>query len=623
MPKVLKILIGIFITGAVLISVYLHEIKNEPYEETAYNETIYNYSTPGFEIDQKQASAVWEKVKFSDDAKFVTREKNYSVTVFVQSYTKGSSAMEWIVVASSIPEKVEDIKVVIFRLDYQTFNLKRLYYFSYPKGKEPTRQQSIAAMEEEVKKEPGGFQSINESDVVLQDGNYIYSYLDSDIVETYLFNWDEIPGNDSGRLIEFLEKQYGIGLPKFGKSANIEKIENNRAIRVITGVNTVILRLNDENTEVNLKIDDGRTDELDARMENGKVNIYGETNIGATIIFNKYAGRTIFHATRAVWIAHTRPIKEVSGRLITPGDEINGTRQLPRIETRVESISSPAYRGTSTIAGLSFVAPDYVPNGSEILVDYRTEMLHTDGSLEPEPEGFNIIPEKKRLVLERGNGRLVAYSNLTVKTSNASAEGDYFITATARYRGWVVGKNVFSFKIGKGGKKSGGKSMTEGSQNIGYSADSPPLNLTENAEMAEVALRDPYLRGRVYKLIGVTSEYLDLENYSGFFAVATVDVGDQDYPGEIIRYIVDREEKKIIGSSATPRAALEYFRGEAFDEAKGNFTKRWDAWNFPGLWLDPETNASTETLVIDQTSLNNSYRVIDRHSLRYTVSLSP
>ena len=106
--------------------------------------------------------------------------------------------------ASSIPQKAENIKIVIFRLDYQTFDLKRSYYFSYP--------------------------------------NYIYSYLESDIVETYLFNWDEIPGNDSDRLIEFLEKQYGIGLPKFGKSANIEKIENNRAIRVITGVNTVILR---------------------------------------------------------------------------------------------------------------------------------------------------------------------------------------------------------------------------------------------------------------------------------------------------------------------------------------------------------------------------------------------
>ncbi|VVB87591.1 S-layer protein [uncultured archaeon] len=403
------------------------------------------------------------------------------------------------------------------------------------------------------------------------------------------------------------------------------------------------------------------------------------------------------------------------------GEEINGTGQLPYVEIRVESISSPAYRGISTIAGLSFTAPDDATNGSEILLDYGTAMLHPDGSLELEPGGIYVIPEKKRLVLERmylftwdeipgkdsgklieylermyflldwlktakiekiennrtirvftennsillklnddktgvdlrsgiyapeklfavfdnerlniydkqtpferGNGQLVAYSNLTVKTSNASAEGDYLITATARYRGWAVGKNVFSFKIGKGGRKSGGKSMTEGSQNIGYSADNPPpLNLTENAEMAEVALRDPFLKGKMHRLIRVTSEYLDLENYSGFFVVVDVDVGDPDYPGEVIRYIVDREEKRIIGNSTTPQAALEYFRGEAFDEANGNSTKRWDALNFPGLWLDNETNTSTETLAINQSMLDGSRRVIEKHNLIYTTKSMP
>lgn len=724
MPKVLKILIVIFITGAVLISGCLHEIKNEPYEETAYNETVYNYSTPGFEIDQKKASTVWEKVKFSDDAQFVIREKNYSVTVFIQSYAKGPSAMEWIVVASSIPKKTEDIKIVIFRLDYQTFNLKRSYYFSYPTGKELTRQQTVAAMEEELNKESDGHLFINESAVVLQDGNYIHSYR-MPVGEAFLFSWNEIPGNDYERLESFLHRKYDLG---FQGSPRIEKIDENKTIRVFSVKNSITLTINEEKTKVKLKIDDDRADELIANMENGKLNIYqATTDIGATIIFNEYAERTIFHATRAekiaVWFRFMEPMDEVSGRLIIPGDEINGTKLLPYTDISVESISSPAYRGTSTIAGLLFTAPDYVPNGSEILVSYRTEMLHTDGSLESNPEGFNIIPEKKRLALERmflftwseipgkdsrklieylermyflmdwlktakiekidndrtirvfnetnsillklndektkidlrtgiyaphelfvktdnnklrvydkqsyferGNGRLVAYSNLSIKTTNESVEGDYLIIATAKYGGWEIGKNIFSFKIGKGGKKQtpGGKSMTEGSWNIGYPADNPPpLNLTEKAEMTEIALRDPYLKGRIHKLIGVTSEYLDLENYSGFFAVVTVDVGNPDYPGEIIRYIVDREEKKIIGSSSTHRAALEYFRGEAFDEAKGNLTKRWDAWNFPGLWLNPETNTSTETLVIDQNILDNSKRVIEKHNLIYTTYSMP
>ncbi len=79
-------------------------------------------------------------------------------------------------VASSIPDEAEVVKIAIFRLDYQTFGFKRSYYFSYPQAKELTMQQSIAVMEEEMKKEPAMFQSINENAVVLHDGNYIFSY---------------------------------------------------------------------------------------------------------------------------------------------------------------------------------------------------------------------------------------------------------------------------------------------------------------------------------------------------------------------------------------------------------------------------------------------------------------
>ncbi len=626
--KIFRIFTGLLIIG-VLISGCLIENENMPREENDndginYDGTIYNYSTSGFEINKTQASIVWGKVNFSDDAKFVSREKDYSVIIFVQSFNENPSdpsSAEWIAVATSIPRKNEDVKIAIFRLDYQTLDFRRSYYFSYPGGKNLSSQQSAFFMEEEMKKEPKSGKFVDEKMMALYGGNYISSY----------------PGSFSG----------------------------------------------------------------------------------GTIIMNKYTGKVIFHAT-TVQGGRSSGLTIERGRIITPGEDTNGTSPF-NTEIRVESISSPAYRGTTTITGLSFTVPDFVPNGSEIHVDYRTEMLHTDGSLEPEPAGFNIIPEKKRLALvrvylftwgdipgkdskklieylernyflmdwlktakiekidndrtirvfnetesillklndeknkidlrtgiyaphelsaktdnnklrvydkqsyfERGNGRLVAYSNLTVKTWNASVEGDYFITATVKYRGWDVGKGVLSFKIDKGGKKSGGKSVTEGSWNIGYSADNPlPLNRTEKEKMITIALGDPELKGKRYKLEGVTSEFLDLENYSGFFAVVTVDVGDPDYPGEIIRYIVDREEKKIIGSSATMRKALEYFKGEAFDEAKGNFTKRWDSWNFPGLWIDNETNTSTETLVIDQGLLNNSYRIIDRHNLIYTTNMIP
>jgi S-layer protein (TIGR01567 family) len=60
-----------------------------------------------------------------------------------------------------------------------------------------------------------------------------------------------------------------------------------------------------------------------------------------------------------------------------------------------------------------------------------------------------------------------------------------------------------------------------------------------------------------------------------------------------------------------------------FDESAGNFTKKWDARNFAGFWRDLETGASTEALVINQSILNNSHRVIEKHNLIYTTRSTP
>lgn len=87
----------------------------------------------------------------------------------------------------------------------------------------------------------------------------------------YLFCWDEIPGNDSVRLINFLKQNYSIDWVKTGK---IEKIDDGKIIRVSVEKNYLSLSLNNEKTKVDLKIDDGRTDEFIVKTENGKLNIY-------------------------------------------------------------------------------------------------------------------------------------------------------------------------------------------------------------------------------------------------------------------------------------------------------------------------------------------------------------
>lgn len=88
----------------------------------------------------------------------------------------------------------------------------------------------------------------------------------------YLFSWNNIPGNDNIRLIGFLKQNFNID---WVESAKIEKINDIRTIRVTTEKKSLSLIMNDEKNRVNLKLDDGRTDKFIAKMENGKLNIYG------------------------------------------------------------------------------------------------------------------------------------------------------------------------------------------------------------------------------------------------------------------------------------------------------------------------------------------------------------
>jgi phage tail-like protein len=87
----------------------------------------------------------------------------------------------------------------------------------------------------------------------------------------YLFRWEEIPGNDNERLVEFLIKKYSID---WVKTAKIEKIENGKTIRLTYKKNYLTLELNNETKEVNLRIDDNRTEKFLIRMENRKLNVY-------------------------------------------------------------------------------------------------------------------------------------------------------------------------------------------------------------------------------------------------------------------------------------------------------------------------------------------------------------
>lgn len=86
-----------------------------------------------------------------------------------------------------------------------------------------------------------------------------------------LFNWDEIPGDDNSKLIEFLIQNFGVNWAIKGK---INKINEGKTIQVSFKNNSLSLRLNNERTLAIMEIDDGRASGFIAMMENGKLNIY-------------------------------------------------------------------------------------------------------------------------------------------------------------------------------------------------------------------------------------------------------------------------------------------------------------------------------------------------------------
>lgn len=162
-----------------------NETKNATSEPDIIDQSLYNETeifTPT-EIrpeneTRKYVSTVWGKIKSSDEAKFVTSEKSYSAIMFVHPYTVGAfdpSTAEWVVVISSIPKMEKDVKTAIFRLDYQTFDLKKTYKFNYSVIKELALEEGIAIMEEEMRKESYGSKFVDREKVIVLDGNYIYT----------------------------------------------------------------------------------------------------------------------------------------------------------------------------------------------------------------------------------------------------------------------------------------------------------------------------------------------------------------------------------------------------------------------------------------------------------------
>jgi len=89
--------------------------------------------------------------------------------------------------------------------------------------------------------------------------------------DEYLFNWNEIPGKDSCRVIEFLKKKHNT---EWLDHATIEKIDDGKAVRIRTDREQMIFRMYEKKGTVDLLIDKKNTFDFGVEKENGKLNVY-------------------------------------------------------------------------------------------------------------------------------------------------------------------------------------------------------------------------------------------------------------------------------------------------------------------------------------------------------------
>jgi hypothetical protein len=87
----------------------------------------------------------------------------------------------------------------------------------------------------------------------------------------FLFSWDNVPGNDSERLLRYLEDSHNIG---WAESAEICKSNDGKIIRIFKHENSAEIMINEKEEKATLKISDAQARSLKVKKENSKLNMY-------------------------------------------------------------------------------------------------------------------------------------------------------------------------------------------------------------------------------------------------------------------------------------------------------------------------------------------------------------
>ena len=88
-----------------------------------------------------------------------------------------------------------------------------------------------------------------------------------------LFSWNNVPEDDTERIMNFLKMEHRID---WAGNAKVDKHDDDKTIRLFKDENSAEIIIDDKEEKATLKITDCRTHELKVKKENGKLNIYKE-----------------------------------------------------------------------------------------------------------------------------------------------------------------------------------------------------------------------------------------------------------------------------------------------------------------------------------------------------------
>lgn len=119
---------------------------------------------------------------------------------------------------------------------------------------------------------------------------------------TYLFGWDEVPGNDSERLLSYLRADHDLD---WVEGAEILKSADRKTIYVIKDENLSRITMNGE--KATLKTRGGGTFDLKVKRENGNLNVYGTRKLK----FLLFKGNSSKSGNDGMNINRTAPYREL------------------------------------------------------------------------------------------------------------------------------------------------------------------------------------------------------------------------------------------------------------------------------------------------------------------------